>query len=323
MVKEIFVCPHGQEGRVDKILAEHFPEVSRNLVKKALENGLVTTKDGARLEPKSKIYPGDQLLVDLQRPEVQPLVPYDYPLSVLFEDESILVVNKPAGMVTHPGDGTGEDTLVHAMIHHSSDICPVGSPNRPGIVHRLDKDTSGAIAIAKTEQAYHALVAQFTERLVDKQYLALVCGKMKNVKGEFTGSIARHPKVRVKMAVSDHGKPAITQWQALGNFGNDFTLVKCKILTGRTHQIRVHFSNANHPLVGDATYGSRKMETKESFPRLLLHAWKLSLVHPLAKETMNWTAEIPHDFQDVINRLALKYDRGGLSDHLLSLGDQR
>ena len=323
MVKEIFVCPHGQEGRVDKILAEHFPEVSRNLVKKALESGLVTTKDGARLEPKSKIYPGDQLLVDLQRPEVQPLVPYDYPLSVLFEDESILVVNKPAGMVTHPGDGTGEDTLVHAMIHHSSDICPVGSPNRPGIVHRLDKDTSGAIAIAKTEQAYHALVAQFTERLVDKQYLALVCGKMKNVKGEFTGSIARHPKVRVKMAVSDHGKPAITQWQTLGNFGNDFTLVKCKILTGRTHQIRVHFSNANHPLVGDATYGSRKMETKESFPRLLLHAWKLSLVHPLAKETMNWTAEIPHDFQDVINRLALKYDMGGFSDHLLSLEDQR
>ena len=322
-MKEIFVCPHGQDGRVDKILAEHFPEVSRNLVKKALENGLVTTKDGARLEPKSKIHPGDQLLVDLQRPEVQPLIPYDYPLSVLFEDESILVVNKPAGMVTHPGDGTGEDTLVHAMIHHSSDICPVGSPNRPGIVHRLDKDTSGAIAIAKTEQAYHALVAQFTERLVDKQYLALVCGKMKNVKGEFTGSIARHPKVRVKMAVSDHGKPAITQWQALGNFGNDFTLVKCKILTGRTHQIRVHFSNANHPLVGDATYGSRKMETKESFPRLLLHAWKLSLVHPLAKETMNWTAEIPHDFQDVINRLALKYDRSGFSDHLLSLGDQR
>ena len=322
-MKEIFVCPHGQDGRVDKILAEHFPEVSRNLVKKALENGLVTTKDGARLEPKSKIHPGDQLLVDLQRPEVQPLVPYDYPLSVLFEDESILVVNKPAGMVTHPGDGTGEDTLVHAMIHHSSDICPVGSPNRPGIVHRLDKDTSGAIAIAKTEQAYHALVAQFTERLVDKQYLALVCGKMKNVKGEFTGSIARHPKVRVKMAVSDHGKPAITQWQTLGNFGNDFTLVKCKILTGRTHQIRVHFSNANHPLVGDATYGSRKMETKESFPRLLLHAWKLSLVHPLAKETMNWTAEIPHDFQDVINRLALKYDRSGFSDHLLSLEDQR
>jgi 23S rRNA pseudouridine1911/1915/1917 synthase len=323
MVKEIFVCPHGQDGRVDKILAEHFPEVSRNLVKKALENGLVTTKDGARLEPKSKIHPGDQLLVDLQRPEVQPLIPYDYPLSVLFEDESILVVNKPAGMVTHPGDGTGEDTLVHAMIHHSSDICPVGSPNRPGIVHRLDKDTSGAIAIAKTEQAYHALVAQFTERLVDKQYLALVCGKMKNVKGEFTGSIARHPKVRVKMAVSDHGKPAITQWQTLGNFGNDFTLVKCKILTGRTHQIRVHFSNANHPLVGDATYGSRKMETKESFPRLLLHAWKLSLVHPLANETMNWTAEIPHDFQDVINRLALKYDRSGFSDHLLSLEDQR
>ena len=323
MVKEIFICPDGQHGRVDKILAEHFSEVSRNLVKKALESGLVTTKDGARLEPKSKIHPGDQLLVDLQRPEVQTLVPYDYPLTVLFEDESILVVHKPAGMVTHPGDGTGEDTLVHAIMHHTSDICPVGAPNRPGIVHRLDKDTSGVIAIAKTEQAYHALVAQFSDRLVHKQYIALVCGKMEKVKGEFTGPISRHPKVRVKMTVSDSGKPAITQWQALENFGNDYTLVMCKILTGRTHQIRVHFSNAQHPLVGDATYGSRKMENKESFPRLLLHAWKLSLVHPLTKETMNWTAEIPNDFNNVVNRLALRYDLGGISDHLLSLGDQR
>ena len=308
MSRDLFICPDGSQGRVDKVLSELFPEVSRNLIRKALEAGRVTRIDGGLLEPKSKIHQGDELLVDLSRPKVEPLKPYDYPLEVLFEDESILVINKPTGMVTHPGDGTGEDTLIHAIIHYTSDICPVGAPDRPGIVHRLDKDTSGVMVIAKTEQAYHELVSQFAERKVDKHYIALVCGDMQGPEGEFNGPITRHPKVRVKMTVSASGKPAITKWQTLCNYGQDFTLVKCKILTGRTHQIRVHFSDARYPLVGDATYGSKKMEKKELFPRLMLHARELGLKHPVTQKEMVWKAPLPNDFQAVIKQLTLKYD---------------
>ncbi|MDG1138726.1 MAG: RluA family pseudouridine synthase [Opitutales bacterium] len=308
MSRDVFICPEGVQGRVDKVLSELFPEVSRSLIRKAIEGGRVTRFEGGVLEPKSKIYHGDKLFIDVSRPKVEPLKPYDYPLNVLFEDESILVVNKPTSMVTHPGDGTGEDTLIHALIHHTADICPVGAPNRPGIVHRLDKDTSGAIVIAKTEQAYHALVSQFSERKVNKQYMALLCGHIHESEGEFRGSIARHPKVRVKMTVSEAGKSAITRWQTLCNYGQDFTLVTCKILTGRTHQIRVHFSDAHYPIVGDATYGSKRMEKKELFPRLMLHAIELGLKHPVTQQAMVWKAPLPDDFQGVINQLGLKYD---------------
>lgn len=298
---ENYVCPKGKSGRIDKILSDSFPEVSRSLIKKAIEEGRVLTIGKERLLPKSKIEEGDRFLVDLSRPDAASHLPYEFPLDIIFEDESIIVINKQSGMVTHPGDGTGGDTLVHALLHHLTDCCPVGAPDRPGIVHRLDKDTSGAIVIAKTEKAYHHLVAQFTERKVSKKYLALIHGNIKGEKGVFDSSIGRHPKVRVKMCVSSTGKKALTEWYIYKRFPPYFSLVCCKILTGRTHQIRVHFSDAHHPLVGDSTYGGKKTVDSYSFDRVMLHARELSLIHPVTNQRMTWEAAIPHDFSKKID----------------------
>ena len=304
MSKDRFICPEGKMGRVDKVLAESFPEISRSLIQKAIEEGRVSRVNGERLEPKTKLLCGDELMIDLSRPSVQMHAPFEYQLNILYEDDFIIVINKPSGMVTHPGDGTGPDTLVHALMHHLDILCPVGAPDRPGIVHRLDKDTSGVIVVAKTEKAYHHLVGQFAERKVGKEYLALVHGSLSLDSGEFTGPIGRHPKVRVKMCVSETGKKALTTWKVATRFSNDFTLVSCTILTGRTHQIRVHFSDANRPLAGDSTYGGNRKNQTHEFPRVMLHACKLKLLHPIEGVKMKWEAPFPKDFTEPIEQLS-------------------
>ncbi len=291
-------------GRVDKVLAESFPEISRSLIQKAIEEGRVSRVNGELLERKTKLLCGDELVIDLSRPSVQMHAPFDYQLNILYEDDFIIVINKPSGMVTHPGDGTGPDTLVHALMHHLDILCPVGAPDRPGIVHRLDKDTSGVIVVAKTEKAYHNLVGQFSERKVGKEYLALVHGSLSLDSGEFSGPIGRHPKVRVKMCVSATGKNAITKWKVANRFLNNFTLVNCSILTGRTHQIRVHFSDANHPLAGDSTYRGNRKKQAYVFPRVMLHARKLKLLHPIQGIEMKWEAPLPKDFTESIEQLS-------------------
>ncbi len=301
---EKFVCPPHHSGRIDKIIAQCFPEVSRSLIKKAIEEGRVVRADGTSLEPKSKISAGEEFLIDLRRPEVKKHLPYEYPLKILYEDESVFVVNKDSGMVTHPGDGTGPDTLIHALLHHSSSLCPVGAPDRPGIVHRLDKETSGVMVVAKSEQAYHHLVAQFAERQVTKRYLALVCGKVRENEGVFNDPIGRHPKIRVKMCVSNHGSHAITEWRVVRRFSSDYSLVSCRILTGRTHQIRVHFSNANHPLAGDLTYGGRRSRQNKIFERVMLHASELGFAHPVTGERMLWEAPTPPDFTKPLEKIS-------------------
>ena len=304
MSKNRFICPEGKMGRVDKVLAESFPEISRSLIQKAIEEGRVSRVDGELLEPKTKLMCGDELMIDLSRPSVQMHAPFEYQLNILYEDDFIIVINKPSGMVTHPGDGTGPNTLVHALMHHLDILCPVGAPDRPGIVHRLDKDTSGVIVVAKTEKAYRNLVSQFSERKVGKEYLALVHGSLSLDSGEFIGPIGRHPKVRVKMCVSANGKKAVTNWKVATRFSNDFTLVSCTILTGRTHQIRVHFSDANHPLAGDSTYGGNRKNQTHVFPRVMLHACKLQLLHPIKGIEMKWEAPIPEDFTELIEKLS-------------------
>ena len=190
-----FIVPHGTGGRADKVLAEAFPETSRSLIKRSIETGKTFRKDGCKLEPKSKLFPGELLLVDLSRPPVRVLKPYERKIDVFYEDRDLIVLYKPPGMVVHPGDGTNEQTLVHALLHHCPDeLCSVGAPDRPGIVHRLDKETSGVMVVAKKESSYHGLVNQFSNREVIKIYTALVVGKMKYTAGSFTEAIARHPK---------------------------------------------------------------------------------------------------------------------------------
>ncbi|MDA8775059.1 RluA family pseudouridine synthase [Opitutales bacterium] len=303
MAEEKFICPEGSSERVDKILSQAFPEKSRALIQKAIEKKKVRRVDGSFLESKTKINSGDELIVDLTRDETVSLMPKNIPLEVLYEDDQILVINKASGMVVHPGDGTKDDTLIHSLLYHyPNGLCPVGAPNRPGIVHRLDKETSGVMVIAKTEHAYHFLVEQFAKRKTEKEYRALAHGFFPTVKGKIDQPIGRHPKNRVRMAVVEHGKAALTEWEAMKKYAELFTLLKVKIHTGRTHQIRVHFSHLGHPLAGDLTYGAKK---NESFGRVMLHAHYLSFMHPLKLEKLNFCAELPPDFQHSLGTLSI------------------
>ncbi len=293
------------EGRADKILATAFPDTSRSLIKRAIEDGKVHREDGSLIEPKTKLQAGEVLVVDLTRPQVANLKPFECNLDILYEDSEILVINKPSGMVVHPGDGTDDFTLVHALLHHCpNELCPVGAPQRPGIVHRLDKETSGVMVVAKTEPAYHNLVNQFSNRLISKSYIALVLGKMKGSSGSFAEPIGRHPKVRVKMAVVPNGKSAHTDWVLAESFSDNFSLVDCDLKTGRTHQIRVHLSHAGHPIIGDVTYGYKP----NKFPliqesRVMLHARELSFSHPSTNHSVSFSASIPEDMDLLIKKL--------------------
>jgi 23S rRNA pseudouridine1911/1915/1917 synthase len=299
------VSEDSNPDRVDKILAAHYPEVSRATIQRFIESGKICRKNGDRLEPKKKLHPGEILLVDLSPVPIVGLRPVDLPIGILYEDESLIVVDKPSGMVVHPGDGTGEDTLVHALLHHCGEkLSSVGAPVRPGIVHRLDKDTSGAIVVAKTDPVHHALVKQFADRETGKKYLALVSGVPREKFGSVTLPIGRHPTIRVKMAAVGNGKPAHTDWERVNGFGDLASLLRCSIHTGRTHQIRVHLSSLGHPVVGDETYGFKPARSRiPSPPRVLLHAQKLSFTHPASGELMNVEAPVPTDFSDYLKLL--------------------
>ncbi len=305
MKKTRFQVPSGVVGRIDKVLADSFPDFSRSHIKRAIEEGRVLSMEGSSVNPKTKVSSSDEFWVDLSRPQVESLRPYKYPLKILFENDSLIVLDKDPGMVVHPGDGTGDDTLVHALLHHCPDgICPVGAPERPGVVHRLDKDTSGVMVVAKTESAYFDLVDQFSQRKTEKKYTALVAGKMMLDSGRFDGPIGRHPKNRVKMTVRDDGKEARTDWRVTKRFKEGLTLIECIIHSGRTHQIRVHFANAGYPLVGDITYGFKpsRYSTLDS-TRVLLHATKLIFKMPDSEELRDFHAPLPQDFLLVINSL--------------------
>lgn len=290
-----YKVPRNSSGRADKLLAEAFPGASRSLIKQSIDAGKTLRKNGAKLEPKTKLEPGEVLIIDLSRPEVTNLVPYETNLDIFHEDEDLIVLNKPSGMVVHPGDGTDNKTLVHALLHHClGELCPVGSPNRPGIVHRLDKETSGVMIVAKKETSHHQLVEQFSKRKVTKIYTALVGGRMKHESGSFSGPIARHPKIRVKMAVQASGKMALTYWKLKRNFTDKASLVECDLKTGRTHQIRVHFANEGHPLLGDYTYGynPNKYRFKKA-DRIMLHASEITFVHPSSGKSMYFSSPLP------------------------------
>ena len=309
MSEERFLCPDGSVDRADKVLASAFPETSRSRIKRAIEEGQIRRENGSPLDPKSKLSPGECLIVDLTPPEKQIHSPVPIPLSVIYEDEDLIVIDKVSGMVVHPGEGTGEDTLVHALLHHcKSELCPIGVPDRPGIVHRLDKETSGVMVVAKTEKAYHSLVSQFSQRTTGKLYHALVAGRPQSDKGEISFPIGRHPKVRVKMAVVEKGgKPAHTQWKVLSSYKEKFSLVECRISTGRTHQIRVHLSSSGHPLAGDSTYGYKSSKYGGyRFPRVMLHAQSLRFLHPLSGKQLTFSTPVPKDFESALSLLTIQ-----------------
>jgi 23S rRNA pseudouridine1911/1915/1917 synthase len=301
-----FVVPCECAGmRFDQALARLLPEYSRSRLQEWIAAGLATL-DGCSVPAKHKVWGDEAIAVSPQsHPAEQPYAAEDIALDIVYEDDALLVIDKPVGLVVHPGSGNWEGTLLNALLHHAPQL--EGVP-RAGIVHRLDKDTSGLLVVAKTLTAQTALVRQLQARSVKREYLALAWGEMRHG-GYVDEPIGRHPTQRVKMAVVDGGKPAITHYQIEEKFPG-CTLVRCRLETGRTHQIRVHLSFICHPLVGDSVYlkGPPKCppalrELLHGFPRQALHATRLALEHPVTGETMEWHAAMPDDMQQLLQQI--------------------
>jgi 23S rRNA pseudouridine1911/1915/1917 synthase len=301
-----YQVPNDVSGaRADKVFASAFKDVSRARLQKAFELNQVSF-DGLIIDKRFKIKKGGLLKAVLKESEAtQAPSGVDIPLNIIHEDASIIVVNKAPGMVTHPGSGTSEDTLVHALLHYcDGKLSSVGAPDRPGIVHRLDKETSGLIVVAKTDLAYHELVKAFSERLTEKRYLALLSKAPKLKSGSCKDPIGRHSMQRTKMAVQSNGKEAHTDWKCLELFGSMASMVECQIHTGRTHQIRVHMSHLGFPLLGDSGYGYKTGRFSElSIPRVCLHAQFLTIPHPETGEKMTFEAPIPDDLVSLIESM--------------------
>ena len=283
--------------RLDTYLAATHPDLSRSRWKQLIEAGRVSLNGSPVLKANTALAPGDTLACSLPAPEPIGLVATDIPLAILYEDADLIVLNKPPGLVVHPAPGHADDTLVNALLHHCSDLSGIGGELRPGIVHRLDKDTSGVLVVAKTETALAALVAQFSSHTVRKEYLALVWGTPKKTSGTLDLPIGRHPVHRQKMAITAKGRPALTRYETLST-GPLASLLRIRIETGRTHQIRVHMAHLGHPVVGDTAYGRARHGLPEalSLPRQMLHAQLLQITHPRDARPLTFTAPPPPDF---------------------------
>jgi 23S rRNA pseudouridine1911/1915/1917 synthase len=288
---EFRVEPAGAGTRLDQYLAGAAPGFSRVRVQDLIKSGHVTL-NGAAAKASVRVREGDAIV--LNEPPAVPTetVAEEIALDVLFEDDDLIVINKPAGLVVHPAAGHWSGTLVNALLHHCRGLSGIGGEQRPGIVHRLDKETSGCLVAAKNDLAHQALARQFAGREVTKIYLALVAGKLARRSGVIEAAIGRHPVQRKKMTVlpPGRGRQAKTSYRALREVPAG-TLVECTLHTGRTHQIRVHLKHLGHPVLGDEVYGRRA-----GFVRQMLHAWRLGLVHPRTEERLNFESPIPPDF---------------------------
>jgi 23S rRNA pseudouridine1911/1915/1917 synthase len=296
-------------GRLDVFLRGEFPAVSRGAIQRLIDEGNVLVNGQTT---KSTHHPRAGEIVEVRWPEARPAEaqPEEIPLKVLFEDELLLVLNKPPGLVVHPAAGHEEHTLVNALLHHcAGQLSGIGGVARPGIVHRLDKDTSGCMVVAKTDDAHLALSVQFATRRVEKIYHAIVCGEMQHERGEIRAAIGRHPTHRKRMTVTEgEGREARTGYRVLQRL-REATLVEAFLHTGRTHQIRVHFQHLGFPVAGDLTYGNRQNRRLEelthySAPRQMLHAHDLSFLHPRTGRQMTFEAPWPEDFRDALKALA-------------------
>jgi 23S rRNA pseudouridine1911/1915/1917 synthase len=283
--------------RLDRYLAAQAPHLSRSRLQALIKTGHVTL-DGKPATPDRKVRAGALVSVTEPPPEASKLEPEAIPLEVLFEDADLLVINKPPGLVVHPAAGHARHTLVHALLAHCSSLSGIGGERRPGIVHRLDKDTSGCLVVAKNDAAHAGLSRQFAARTVTKIYLALVRGSFAAARsGVVENRIGRHPVDRKKMAVLERGgREARTAWRVVQELPGAGSLVECTLHTGRTHQIRVHMKHLGHPLLGDALYAPRTPPGGARWPRQMLHAWKLGFAHPRTGKPLLFCSPLPGDF---------------------------
>ena len=298
--------------RLDIFLRAKFPAVSRGAMQRLIEQGHIRV-DGKTVKPTHSPRAGEKIEIHFPEPKPAAAQPEEIPLDILFEDKSLLVVNKPAGLVVHPAAGHEEHTLVNALLHHcQGSLSGIGGVARPGIVHRLDKETSGCLVVAKNDETHIALSEQFANRIVKKVYHAIVCGEVPRDAGEIHAAIARHPTHRKRMAVQDDsdGRAAHTSYRVLEKL-KCATYVEVQIHTGRTHQIRVHFQHLGHPVVGDDTYGSTKNKRLKELanyaaPRVLLHAKNLNFIHPRTQKPLKVSAPLPDDFKLALKLLRVK-----------------
>ncbi len=293
--------------RADAFLARTVPDLTRSAAQKLLSRGLVT-RGGKALKKNDRTAPGDVLEAVLPDPEPVDLIPQDIPLDIVYEDRDVIVVNKPAGLVVHPAPGHPDGTLVNALLFHCGDsLSGIGGELRPGIVHRIDRDTSGLIIAAKNDRAHLALAAQLQDHSLARTYEAVVCGGFREDAGTVNAPIGRHPADRKKMAVDrKNGREAVTHWEVLDRYPG-FTHIQCRLETGRTHQIRVHMASIGHPLLGDTVYGGKP------FPGLAgqcLHARRLRFVHPSTGETVELECPLPDWFQEVLRKLGRRQGSG-------------
>lgn len=282
--------------RLDKHLTGRLPDLSRARIQDLLRDGHITL-NGRPAKASATVRAGDTLSVTI--PEAAPVsvIAQDIPLEILFEDKDILVLNKPPGLVVHPAAGNPDGTLVNALLHHCDDLSGIGGEMRPGIVHRLDKDTSGCMVVAKNDIAHRRLSEAFAERRLSKIYLAAINGLPKETSGRIQTMLGRHPVDRKRMATlyDGSGKEAVTEWQQLSVYKGS-ALIRCKLFTGRTHQIRVHMrETVGYPILGDPIYGNPKRQILP-VTRLMLHAWRLSFQHPIHDQPMNFEATVPEEF---------------------------
>lgn len=302
MTQYIFTVAPEQAGeRVDKLLAELLEDFTRSRIQKIAESGLLLI-NGSPVKVNYKLKVGDEIVLHVEPPQEVDIVAEDIPLDIVYEDEEMLVVNKPQGMVVHPAAGNYSGTLVNALMAYCGDsLSGINGEKRPGILHRIDKDTSGLLLVAKTDRAHRSLAEQIKAHSLTRAYQALVHGNFKEEGGTIDAPIGRHPIDRKKMTITTiHAREAVTHFRVLERFGR-FTYIECRLETGRTHQIRVHMSQNGHPIVGDKTYGVKKEDFH--LGGQLLHAYKVGFIHPVTEEYMEFTSGLPQYFEKVLKNL--------------------
>lgn len=302
--REILSVTIGQEtGRIDKVLAEKLPDLSRSALVRLMEQGNVTC-GGYPLTKKTKLVGGEVLTIELPAPTTMDTIPQNIPLDIVYEDEDVLVVNKPVGLVVHPAPGHPDGTLVNALLYHCGDsLSGVGGKIRPGIVHRIDRDTSGLLIVAKNDYAHQKLAAQLADHTLARTYECITVGNLRDDEGTIDAPIGRSRKDRKKMAVVPEGREAVTHYTVLRRY-TGFGHVQCRLKTGRTHQIRVHLAHLGHPILGDTVYGAKK--PVPGLTGQCLHASGLQFVHPRTGELIQLTCPLPTEFTATLRKLEAK-----------------
>ena len=301
MNNTIVIIAQESADRIDALLAQNVPGLTRSAAQRLLDAGAVSV-DGRTVKKNYKCSAGERIELSLPETQETELSPQDIPLDIVYEDEDVVVVNKPRGMVVHPAPGHPDGTLVNALMHHCGDsLSGVGGEKRPGIVHRIDKDTSGLLIAAKNDNAHLKLSAQLSDRSLSRVYEAVVRGSFREDRGTVDAPVGRHPTDRKKMAVTDkNSRAAVTHWEVIARY-RGYTHIRCRLETGRTHQIRVHMAHIGHPLLGDLVYGHKRPE--KGLSGQCLHARALRFIHPRTGALVTFTCPLPDYFQDVLARL--------------------